>query len=934
MTRGAGNDGMEFAETLPVITWTATPDGRVDYITSDFYELTGLGDLDLASDAWLLALHPDDREPTIAVWRQAIEQEKPYRVEFRIKNRHTKDHHWHLVQARPHRDDSGRIVKWIGVALDIHERHLAEAALASAEQQTKRILEASGEGVLGIDQDGAVVFENPRALEILGYTHDELIGRPAHSTIHHSHADGSAFPAGECPIYQTRVDGQSRRVADDVFFHKDGTPVPVAYTVAAISDPQTGRVAGVVVNFRTIGHERRERLLRELEAHVLRLIGNDQPLYQVLDEVTRCIERIQPEALASILLVEAGRLRHGSAPSLSEDYIRAIDGLEIGPTAGSCGTVAHTGRPQITANVANDPLWADFRELAARHGLQACWSTPVLDAEGRVLATFAIYYRQPREPGSSDLELIQRITQFVALAIERIRQRQALRDNEERFRVVAMATSDVVWDWDLRSDSVWWSEGIETQFRYKRPEIDDSSTLWSAMIHPDDRERIVASIHAAIERGDERWFEEYRLLTADARELVVEDRGRLIKDHGGQPTRMVGSIVDVTDMRRLEQQLRQSQRLETIGQLTGGIAHDFNNLLTVMLGNAELLAEGLEKTSVMRDLAEMIRSAAGRGAELTNRLLAFARKQALEPQATDVDQLIAGMDGLLRRTLGENIEIEFVRGGGLWPAIVDPAQLENALLNLGINARDAMPRGGKLTIETGNAHLDDEYAASTHEVTPGQYVLIAVSDTGAGMDDETLAQAFEPFFSTKKAGKGSGLGLSMVYGFTRQSGGHVRIYSEKDEGTTIKLYLPRADGARPANPRPRPPRDRVESGTETILLVEDNDLVRGHVENLLASLGYRVHSAGDGQQALAILESDAMIDLLFTDVVMPGGLSGKQLAGKAQELRPGLPVLYTSGYTENAIVHHGRLDSGVQLLQKPYRRQDLAAKIRKVLDEA
>jgi len=308
--------------------------------------------------------------------------------------------------------------------------------------------------------------------------------------------------------------------------------------------------------------------------------------------------------------------------------------------------------------------------------------------------------------------------------------------------------------------------------------------------------------------------------------------------------------------------------------------------------------------------------------------LAFARQQALEPQAIDVNKLISGMDALLRRTLGEDQEIEIVRRADLWPTMVDPTQLEAAVLNLAINARDAMPKGGKLTIETANAHVNDEHA--THEdVQPGRYTLISVSDTGHGMSPETMTRAFDPFYTTKGVGKGTGLGLSMVYGFAKQSGGHVKLCSEVGSGTTVKLYLPRADVVAvdaPAQTADEP------GGSETVLLAEDDDMVRSHVALMLRDLGYTVILASNGREALSIVESGVAFDMLLTDVIMPGGMNGRELAERAGALRPGLKVLFMSGYSENAIVHNGRLDAGVQLLHKPYRRRELAAKLRQVLD--
>lgn len=386
-----------------------------------------------------------------------------------------------------------------------------------------------------------------------------------------------------------------------------------------------------------------------------------------------------------------------------------------------------------------------------------------------------------------------------------------------------------------------------------------------------------------------------------------------------------------TEKRKLQAQLQQSQRLESLGQLTGGIAHDFNNLLTVILGNAELLVESLEGSEDLEPIARTIGDAALRGAELTRRLLAFARRQPLEPEAVDVNRLIRDMESLLRRALGEQCEIQVTRGDVLWPAMIDAGQFESALMNLAINARDAMPGGGRLTIETANVRIDDEYRLTHPDASVGEYVMVAISDTGTGISEDIIGKVFEPFFTTKKKGRGTGLGLSMVYGFIKQSAGHIGIYSEADEGTTVRLYLPRARSEIKARHESELPPD--VGGSEAILAVEDDAAVREYAVNVLEALGYSVQTASSGKRALELLQQGIECDLLFTDVVMPGGMSGRELADQAFALRPGLKVLFTSGYTENAIVHHGRLDAGVHLLSKPYRRDELARRVRRVLDQ-
>ncbi|MDO8290111.1 MAG: PAS domain S-box protein [Parvibaculum sp.] len=388
---------------------------------------------------------------------------------------------------------------------------------------------------------------------------------------------------------------------------------------------------------------------------------------------------------------------------------------------------------------------------------------------------------------------------------------------------------------------------------------------------------------------------------------------------------------DMTAQRELEARLRQSQRLEAIGQLTGGVAHDFNNLLTVILGNAEALASRLSHDASSKLLAEMTRTAAERGADLTNRLLSFARQQALEPKPSDINELVTRMDGLIRRMIDDDIEIEFTPGGNLLPALVDASQLEAAILNIAVNARDAMPDGGRFSIVTSGAHLHPGNADLPPEVTSGDFVLLSLSDTGSGMDGATLARAFEPFFTTKAVGEGSGLGLSMVYGFIKQSGGHIVIESAPGRGTCVKLFLPVSVAEKIAEPDVVT-EPEAETGQELILLVEDNDLVRSFVEDQLESLGYRVISVENGNLALAVLREEKGIDLLFTDVVMPGGLNGRQLAEEARKLRADIKVLFTSGYSEDTIIHDGRLDEGVQLLSKPYKRRELADKVRLVLE--
>lgn len=476
---------------------------------------------------------------------------------------------------------------------------------------------------------------------------------------------------------------------------------------------------------------------------------------------------------------------------------------------------------------------------------------------------------------------------------------------------------------------------------------------WANAVHEDDRQASIDSWNAAV-ASKSMYVHEHRVRRHCGTWRDFAIRALPILDDEGEIREWVGVHTDITHQRAAEAALRelntnlenrviaeinerrqaeaklaQAQKMESLGKLTGGVAHDFNNLLQVISGNLQLLARdvaGNEKAEARLANAE---AGVARGAKLASQLLAFGRRQTLEPKVVNVSRFVRGMDDMLRHALGEGVEIETVVGGGLWNTFVDPAQVENALLNLAINARDAMDGHGQLTIELGNAFLDADYALGHDEVEPGQYVMLAVSDTGCGMTPEIVERVFEPFFSTKGEGKGSGLGLSMVYGFVKQTGGHVKIYSEPGEGTTVRIYLPRSLASEDAEVQIAA--GPVVGGTETVLVVEDDENVRTTVVEMLADLGYKVIKAPDADAALIIVESGMPIDILFTDVVMPGTLKSPELARRVRERLPNIAVLFTSGYTENSIVHGGKLDAGIELLSKPYTREALARRLRHVL---
>jgi PAS domain S-box-containing protein len=446
----------------------------------------------------------------------------------------------------------------------------------------------------------------------------------------------------------------------------------------------------------------------------------------------------------------------------------------------------------------------------------------------------------------------------------------------------------------------------------------------AALLHPGDLEQAREEMRATRRGRATRNFD-CRYVHRDGRIVPLTLSGAWLELE--QRFFFIGR--DMTERIALEQQLRQSQKLDAIGHLTGGVAHDFNNILTVITGTIEILADAVAHSPQLAAIAQMIDDAAGRGADLIQHLLAFARKQPLQPQSTDVNQLVLDTAKLLRPTLGESVEIKMTLEEDAWPAMIDPSQLCTALINLAVNARDAMPGGGKLILQTGNVMLDASLATShVEELRPRPYVMIAVTDTGVGIPADIRDQVFEPFFTTKEVGQGTGLGLSMVYGFVKQSGGHIKIDSDEGHGTTFKLYLPRSRES--VVPIERPVA-AAEGGEETILVVEDDALVRQYVVAQLESLRYAVLAAASAREALDMIANGRAFDLLFTDVILGSGLNGPALADEILRLRPGVKVLYTSGYTKDAMATQGRIDPGVALLHKPYRKIELARKIRAVL---
>ncbi|WP_372013456.1 response regulator [Pseudoxanthomonas sp. 10H] len=779
-----------------------------------------------------------------------------------------------------------------------------------------------------------------------------------------------------------------------------------------------GGFLGHVGSILDIDDRRWREAMHGLQSRMFELAIREGVFADTLAAIARLVEtHCEEGAAVSIMLADrAGtRLRHGAAPNLPPAFCEAIDGLAIAPGAGTCGAAAFSREPVYAHDIAGDPRLAEYHDLARRHGLGACWSTPILSGRDEILGVFAIYHPRPRSPCARDLELVELVTRTLLVLIERRRVQDALRDETRVLETLNRTGSALAAELDLErlvqrvtdacvelsgasfgaffynvtdaageSYMLYTLSGVDrsafADFPMPRntavfaPTFNGEGTVMSDDITGDPRFGRNAPYHGmppghlpvrsylavpVVSRSGQvigglffghdvpgRFGDRHcRLVEGIAAQAAIAiDNARLYQDAQQEIARRrvveealqqlneqleSRVVAEIGVRRQAEAALQQAQKMESIGQLTGGIAHDFNNLLQVISGNLQLLGKDIAGNPRAELRVQNALAGVSRGSRLASQMLAFGRRQPLEPKVINIGRLVRGLDDMLRRALGEEIEIETTISGGLWNTLADPGQVENALLNLAINARDAMGGRGRLTIEVGNAFLDDNYVRLHADVRAGQYVMLAVTDTGCGIPSELLEKVFEPFFTTKPEGKGTGLGLSMVYGFARQSDGHVKVYSEVGHGTTIKLYLPRAHESEDTLVSME--RLPVAGGSETVLVVEDDEDVRATAVEMLTDLGYRVLRAGDAASGLAIVESGIPIDLLFTDVVMPGPLRSPELARKARERIPGLAVLFTSGYTENAIVHGGRLDEGVNLLPKPYTRENLARKVRHVL---
>ncbi len=806
----------------------------------------------------------------------------------------------------------------------------AQAGLANSEHRLRAILDGALDAVIAMDAQGLVVSWNARAAVMFGWAREEAVGRRLSDLIiplryREAHTSGLArfIATGEGPVIGRRIEISALR--------RDGSELPVELTVTALKEGDAPLFNAFVVDIT----ERKRGEQRVAAQHAAtRILAEASTLAEAAPKLLRTVGEALGYAVGALWTVDraGGVMRCGdvwrSAGEAAPEFAALTRKVVFAPGVGLPGRVWLSGEAAWIPDVSTDP---NLPRRAVAEGLRSAFAFPIRFL-GEVVAVAELFSRDTREPDPELLKIMANVGSQIEHFWQRRRAEKALQAAQERLAHVVSWSPAVLYSLKVEGQELvptWVSENIEALIGYK-PEDIRGAGWWVENLHPEDRERVVGQIPTLLSEG--YVAREYRFRHKDGTYRWVADEQRLLRDPAGSPLEVVGSWSNVTEKKRLEAQLFQAQKMESVGRLAGGVAHDFNNLLGVIAGYGELLGKRLPDDPRLKKYLGDIMKAGERAAGLTRQLLAFSRRQVLQPRILDLNAVVGEMERMLQRLIGEDIQLATVLEGKLGRARADPGQIEQVLMNLAVNARDAMPRGGRLTLETANVDLDVTYARSRPGVEPGPHVMLAVSDTGHGIPPEVLDHIFEPFFTTKEEGKGTGLGLATVHGIVKQSGGHIFVYSEAEHGTTFKIYLPRLEEAVTAMEATPPVEAELPRGSETILLVEDEASLRSLVRECLEVSGYTVVEARHAAHALEIAEvHPAPLHLLMTDVVMPG-MSGRELAERLAASHAETRVLYMSGYTDDAVVLHGVLAADVAFLQKPFTTDALARAVREVLD--